>query len=101
MAPRGAVIPDGLPSLGFTINEKSECWADNVSELYEEAVARQWASARDIPWAELKPLPHDLERAMCQLCTFLTEVQVIAAHAPARWMGQMKHHLFRAKMVLP
>ena len=50
MAPRGAVISDNLPSLGFTINEKAECWADNVTELYEEAVARQWSSARDIPW---------------------------------------------------
>src|SRR5260370_26819351 len=37
MAPRGAVISDDLPSLGFTINEKAECWADNVAELYEEA----------------------------------------------------------------
>ena len=49
---------------------------------YEEAVARQWSSARDIPWDELKPLPDDLERAMCQLCTFLTEVEFIAADAP-------------------
>ncbi|HEY2485640.1 MAG TPA: hypothetical protein VGI36_10850, partial [Candidatus Binataceae bacterium] len=72
MAPRGAVIPEGLPSLGFTLNEKAEVWADNAAELYEEAVARQWSSARDIPWSELKPLPDDLERAMCQLCTFLT-----------------------------
>jgi len=40
MAPRGSVIPDNVPSLGFTINNKDECWADNVTELYEEAVAR-------------------------------------------------------------
>ncbi len=32
--------------------------------LYEEAVARQWSSARDIPWCELKPAPDDLECAM-------------------------------------
>ncbi|HEV2171868.1 MAG TPA: hypothetical protein VGR40_13015, partial [Candidatus Binatus sp.] len=100
MAPRGATIVEELPSLGFTINEKAECWADNVSELYEEAVARQWSSARDIPWTELKPLPDDLERAMCQLCTFLTEVEFIAADAPTRWMGQMNHDFFEVKMFL-
>ena len=64
MAPRGSVVPSDVPSLGFTINEKAECWADNAMELYEEAVARQWSSARDIPWSELKPLSDDLERAM-------------------------------------
>ncbi len=100
MAPRGAVLPDGLPSLDFTVNDKYECWADNVSELYEEAVARQWSSARDIPWSELKPLPDDLERAMCQLCTFLTEVEFIAADAPTRWMSRINHDFFEVKMFL-
>jgi len=89
MAPRGAVIPEGLPSLGFTLNEKAEVWADNAAELYEEAVARQWSSARDIPWSELKPLPDDLERAMCQLCTFLTKAGLIAANAPPAGLSQI------------
>ena len=100
MAPRGAVIPEGLPSLGFTLNDKAEVWAENAAELYEEAVARQWSSARDIPWSELKPLPDDLERAMCQLCTFLTEVEFIAADAPTRWMSHMNQDFFEVKMFL-
>ena len=100
MAPRGAMIPDDVPSLGFNLNEKSDVWADNIAELYEEAVARQWSSARDIPWDELKPLPDDLERAMCQLCTFLTEVEFIAADAPTRWMSQMNQDFFEVKMFL-
>ncbi|MGH7988302.1 MAG: ferritin-like domain-containing protein [Candidatus Binataceae bacterium] len=100
MAARGSVIPEGLPSLGFTLNEKHECWADNAAELYEEAVARQWSSARDIPWHELEPLPDDLERAMCQLCTFLTEVEFIAADAPTRWMGRMNQDFLEVKLFL-
>ena len=100
MAPRGAFIPDDVPSLGFTLNDKAEVWADNVTALYEEAVARQWSSARDIPWDELKPLPDDLERAMCQLCTFLTEVEFIAADAPTRWMSQMNMDFFEVKLFL-
>src|SRR5260370_24607175 len=30
MAPRGAVIPDGPPSLGVTLNETAECRAANL-----------------------------------------------------------------------
>ncbi len=100
MAPRGAAIPEGIPSLDFTLNAKSDVWADNIAELYEEAVARQWSSARDIPWQELRPLPDDLERAMCQLCTFLTEVEFIAADAPTRWMSKMNQDFFEVKMFL-
>lgn len=100
MAPRGASIPDDVPSLGFTINDKDECWADNAAELYEEAVARQWSSARDIPWNELKPLPADLEHAMCQLCTFLTEVEFIAADGPTRWMSRMNQDFLEVKLFL-
>jgi hypothetical protein len=100
MAPRGSVVPDGVPSLGFTVNDKAECWADNVMELYEEAVARQWSSARDIPWDELRPLPDDLERAMCQLCTFLTEVEFIAADAPTLWMNKINHDFMEVKFFL-
>ena len=100
MAPRGAVVPDDVPSLDFTINEKAECWADNAMELYEEAVARQWSSARDIPWDELRPLPDDLEHAMCQLCTFFTEVEFIAADAPTRWMSRMNQDFLEVKMFL-
>lgn len=100
MAPRGAFIPDDVPSLGFTLNDKAEVWADNVTGLYEEAVARQWSSARDIPWDELEPLPEDLERAMCQLCTFLTEVEFIAADAPTRWMSRMNMDFFEVKLFL-
>jgi len=100
MAPRGSSIPSDVPSLDFTVNDKAECWADNVMELYEEAVARQWSSARDIPWDELKPLPDDLERAMCQLCTFLTEVEFIAADAPTRWMSRINHDFLEVKLFL-
>jgi hypothetical protein len=100
MAARGSAIPEGLPSLGFTVNEKHECWAENAAELYEEAVARQWSSARDIPWNELTPLPDDLERAMCQLCTFLTEVEFIAADAPTRWMSRMNQDFLEVKLFL-
>jgi hypothetical protein len=75
-------------------------WSDNVRELYEEAVARQWSATRDIPWNELEELPDDIEHAMCQLCTLLTEVEMIAADLPAKWMWRMNHDFIEAKMFL-
>ena len=48
MAPRGADIDPDTPDMGYILNRKSEVWADNVRELYEEAVARQWSATRDI-----------------------------------------------------
>src|SRR3970282_792707 len=57
--------------------------------LYEEAAPRQWRSATDIPWETVKPLPDDVERAMCQLCTFLTEVEFIAGDAPGQWLAKI------------
>ncbi len=100
MAPRGADVDDGMPDMGYIVNTKSGVWAENVSELYEEAVARQWSAARDIPWNELQELPSDVEHAMCQLCTMLTEVEMIAADAPAKWMWRVNHEFIEAKMFL-
>ena len=68
--------------------------------LYEEAVQRQWSSATDIPWDELKPLPDDVERAYSQFCTFLTEVEFIAGDTPAQWLPQISNEHYEVKMFL-
>jgi hypothetical protein len=100
MAPRGADIPDDVPDMGYTINDKSEVWSDNVMELYEEAVSRQWSATRDIPWGDLAPIDPDLEHAMCQLATVLSEVEMVAADFPAKWLWRINHDFVEAKMFL-
>jgi hypothetical protein len=100
MSPRGADIDADTPDMGYILNKKSDVWAENVLELYEEAVARQWSATRDIPWGELQELPDDIEHAMCQVCTTLTEVEMIAADLPAKWMWRMNHDFIEAKMFL-
>ncbi|MFZ6003019.1 MAG: ferritin-like domain-containing protein [Actinomycetota bacterium] len=100
MAPRGADVDPDTPDMGYILNSKSDVWAVNVRELYEEAVARQWSATRDIPWTELTELPDDLEHAICQVCTSLTEVEMIAADLPAKWMWRMNHDFVEAKMFL-
>ncbi|MBM3675732.1 MAG: ribonucleotide-diphosphate reductase subunit beta [Actinobacteria bacterium] len=100
MAPRGADVAPDTVDMGYILNAKTDVWSDNVVELYEEAVARQWSATRDIPWGELQELPDDVEHAMCQLCTVLTEVEMIAADLPAKWMWRMSHDFIEAKMFL-
>ncbi len=100
MSPRGCDVEDDPPDMGYILNDKATVWSDNVRELYEEAVARQWSATRDIPWSELRPLPDDIEHAVCQLCTTLSEVEMIAADLPAKWMWRMNHDFLEAKMFL-
>ena len=48
----------------------------------------------------LEPLPDDIERAMCQLCTFLTEVEFIAGDTPAQWLGTINSEHHEVKLFL-
>src|SRR5262245_13215166 len=89
MAPRGSELWGKLPDLGYTINRKSDAWADNVAALYEEAKTRRWAPAVDISWNDLAkaPLAEPLEAALAQLCTFLQECATVV-------MGVASHMIY-------
>lgn len=102
--PRGAVrepYREMMPVIDdYTIVERSDVYAENVVTLYEEAKARQWNATRDIPWAELSALPEDLEKATCQLCTFLTEVEFVAGDFPAKWLYRIPQDFLEVKSFL-
>ena len=98
---RGAAKRDGVPRIGsYAGTTKADVWSDNATMLYEEAVQRQWSSATDIPWETLEPLNDDIERAMCQLCTFLTEVEFIAGDTPGQWVPRVSNEHFETKLFL-
>ena len=100
-APRGADFNAAeMPSMGYSLNTRAEAWAENMGTLYEEAVARQWSSTRDIPWHTLQPLPKDIEHAMCQLCTFFTEVEFIAGDVPGWWLSQINAAYHETKLFM-
>ena len=101
MAPRGCHVPPETRSLGmYTLNERAEVWADNAALLYDEAVVRQWNSVTDVPWDKLETLPDDIERAVCQLCTNLTEVEFVAGDMPAKWLCRINHDFHEVKLFL-
>jgi hypothetical protein len=97
---RGAAKRAGVPRSGYYVDRKANVWSDNATLLYEEAVQRQWSSATDIPWEKLEPLPDDIERAFCQLCTFLTEVEFIAGDTPGQWLPRISNEHFETKLFL-
>jgi hypothetical protein len=103
-AARGSVrerYRDEMPvNDNYDVLDAIDVWADNVNTLYEEAKARQWNATRDIPWTELAPLPDDLEKATCQMCTFLTEVEFIAGDFPAKWMYRIPQDFLEVKNFL-
>jgi hypothetical protein len=101
MAARGSVLVPRLPDLGYTVNRKSDVWAEAVVGLYEEAKSRRWAPAVDVPWAELHPEARPLrEAAMAQLCTLLAEVALVAMEAPARWVCVINQEFLEVKSFL-
>ncbi|MFN3648121.1 MAG: ferritin-like domain-containing protein [Armatimonadota bacterium] len=99
-APRGAVVEAGAPAFDFTINERSAVWAAEVADLYEQATANQWDASRDIPWDQLPPLPAPLERAVCQLMTFLTENEYSALYVPAKFVPRINPQFNEVVMIL-
>ncbi|MPZ99438.1 MAG: hypothetical protein GEU80_08900 [Dehalococcoidia bacterium] len=99
--PRGSLSRPTAPKVGnYSVRTKSDIWLKNAGQLYEEAVQRQWSSATDVPWEALEELPDDIERAECQLATFLTEVEFVAGDVPGKWISQTTPDYYEPRMFL-
>ncbi|MBM3140415.1 MAG: hypothetical protein FJZ92_09470 [Chloroflexi bacterium] len=99
--PRGALTRANTPRVGnYSVRTKADIWLKNGAQLYEEAVQRQWSSAVDIPWETLEELPDEIERAECQLATFLTEVEFVAGDVPGKWIAETTPDYYEPRMYL-
>ena len=98
--PRGAVPILGVEGMGYSVYEKQELWADNAGALYEEAIQRRWRPATDIAWDQLKPLPDDLERAICQICTHFSEKAQLEADVLSGWEPELSYGYHEVKLYL-
>ena len=92
LAPRGAQIEQGGPQFAFTLCRKREVWAQELTSIYKQGVANQWSAARDIPWNELPILSPEVEAAVSQIMTFLTENEFAALYVPARFIPRIHPH---------
>jgi hypothetical protein len=98
--PRGAYPIPGVPSMGYSIFDKAELWAENSADLYEEAIQRRWRAAWDIPWNTLQPLPDAIERSFCQLATALCEKALVAGDTIGKWLPEMSYGYHEVKLYL-
>ncbi len=98
--PRGALIRPGVPPLPYNIRHKHQLWADCAAELYEEAIQRRWIPATEVPWASLEPLPNDIERAICQVCTELSQYANTEIEIVTYWQDQMSYGYYEVKQFL-
>ena len=92
LAPRGARIEKGGPDFGFTLRQKRDVWARELSTIYSQAAANQWSASRDIPWSDLPKLSAEVESAVGQIMTFLTENEFAALYVPARFIPRIHPH---------
>ena len=98
--PRGAYPLSGIPPLAIGVRSKRDMWADNAADLYEEAIQRRWVPATDIPWDTIEPLPDDVEAAMCQLCTELSQAANAEFESIGYWLQHMSFGYHEVKLFL-
>ncbi|HEY6419397.1 MAG TPA: hypothetical protein VIX59_10365 [Candidatus Binataceae bacterium] len=102
MVARGSEKWGVLPDMGYVVNRKSDVWSDNVTQLYEEAKARRWAPAVDVPWTDLDTNPRspELEAACSQLYTFLQECALVSLDFASRWVPLINQDFIEQKSFL-
>ena len=98
--PRGAYPTGGIPPIAIAVRSKRGMWADNAPDLYEEAIQRRWVPATDIPWDTIEPLPDDVEAAMCQLCTELSQAANVELETIGYWLQHLSFGYYEVKLFL-
>jgi hypothetical protein len=99
--PRGAYPVEGVPRIDlYALNAKSEVWADNAADLYEEAVQRRWDPKADIAWDAIPAQPRAVELAMSQLCTELGQQASIEVEILGQWLHRMCYGYHEVKNFL-
>jgi TusA-related sulfurtransferase len=92
LSPRGAQVEMGGPEFSFPLRRKRDIWGEELQTIYDKAVNSQWSAARDIPWKNLPKHSPELEGAVCQVMTFLTENELAALYVPARFLARIHPH---------
>ena len=99
--PRGAYpVRGAVPLQPAYITKKSQQWAEHAGELYEEAISRRWSTATDVPWETARDLPEDVELAMCQVATELSQIGSIEAEVVSSWLQLLSYGYHEVKLFL-
>jgi len=99
--PRGAVPVVSAGNIGgYYIQDKYEQWADSSPYLYEEAISRRWSTATDIPWDTGHGLSDDVEVAIAQVATELSNWGSVETEVVSAWLQNLSPGYHEVKYFL-
>jgi TusA-related sulfurtransferase len=99
-SPRGSVVEQGSPAYPFDVLDATMAWTPSAADLYDQASAGHWNGSTDIPWSQLRELDSHLERAVCQIMTFLAENEFSALYVPSKWIARIHPHFVETILFL-
>ncbi len=97
---RGIVTQEGTPFYDFELSHKELVWSEPVSILYEEGKKQQWNATTDIPWNEIPQLNPILEKAVCQIMTYLVENEFSALYIPGKFISKINPYYMEVPLFL-
>lgn len=89
LAPRDVQVELASPEYHFTYTHDDEIWSEKMEQIYEEAKKHQWNATSDISWQDMPHFSPELEFAIAQIMTYLTENEFSALYIPSRFLGQI------------
>jgi len=99
--PRGAYPAPGAGSIGgYYLQDKHEQWAECAGLLYEEGISRRWSTATDVPWDTAHDLPDDVELAICQVATELSQHASVETEVVSGWLQNLSPGYHEVKLFL-
>ena len=100
LAPRNSVPENGSPDYGFDLNYKEDIWNNNITKLYEDTKRSQWNSSVDIDWNEIPDYDKDMEFAIAQIMTYLTENEFSALYVPSKFVSKVSPYFYEIPLFL-
>ncbi|WP_026804283.1 ferritin-like domain-containing protein [Aliarcobacter lanthieri] len=97
---RGIIVEENSPIYDFELSYKEQVWSNPVSILYEEGKNLQWNATTDIPWNEIPELNPILEKAICQIMTYLVENEFSALYIPAKFISKINPYYMEVPLFL-
>ncbi len=99
--PRGAFPSASAGSIGgYYLQDKYEQWSDHAGRLYEEGISRRWSTATDVPWNTAHGVPDDVELAICQIATELSQSASVATEVVSGWLQNLSPGYHEVKLFL-
>jgi hypothetical protein len=97
---RGIIAQEGSTVYGFELSHKEQVWSQSVASLYEEGKNAQWNATSDIAWNEIPTFDPIMEKAICQIMTYLVENEFSALYIPGKFISKINPYYMEVPLFL-